>query len=85
MFTSRVFVRRATRGSSAGWWLALLNGIALIGLGLLIVLLPSLLVVFVSSLLIAAGALSLVAALRIRRRLGSRQYHVLAREWWMDA
>jgi uncharacterized membrane protein HdeD (DUF308 family) len=83
MFKSVSFFDSYTREISSTWWLFLLEGLWLIGLGVLIAIMPSLLVALVSAVFIVLGVMTLVTAVRVRGL--RRQYEILKREWWIEA
>jgi uncharacterized membrane protein HdeD (DUF308 family) len=83
MFKSVSFFDSVTRQISSTWWLFLLEGLWLIGLGVLVALMPSLLVALVSAVFVVLGVMKLVTALRVRGL--RRQYEILKREWWIEA
>jgi uncharacterized membrane protein HdeD (DUF308 family) len=83
MFKSVTFFDSYTREISSTWWLFLLEGLLLIGLGILVALMPTLLVGLVAAVFIVLGAMMLVTAFRVRRL--RRRYEILKREWWIEA
>jgi uncharacterized membrane protein HdeD (DUF308 family) len=83
MFKSVSFFDSYTRQISSTWWLFLLEGLWLIGLGVLVALMPSLLVALVSAVFVVLGVMTLVTAFRVRGL--RRQYEILKREWWIEA
>ncbi len=83
MFKSVSFFDSYTREISSTWWLFLLEGLWLIGLGVLIAVMPSLLVALVSAVFVVLGIMTLVTAVRVRGL--RRQYEILKREWWIEA
>ncbi len=83
MFKSVSFFDSYTREISSTWWLFLLEGLWLIGLGVLIAVMPSLLVALVSAVFVVLGIMTLVTAVRVRGL--RRQYELLKREWWIEA
>jgi uncharacterized membrane protein HdeD (DUF308 family) len=83
MFRSVTFFDSYTREISSTWWLCLLEGLLLIGLGILVALMPTLLVALVAAVFIVLGAMMLVTAFRVRRL--RRRYEILKREWWIEA
>jgi uncharacterized membrane protein HdeD (DUF308 family) len=83
MFKSVTFFDSYTREISSTWWLFLLEGLLLIGLGILVALMPTLLVALVAAVFIVLGAMMLVTAFRVRRL--RRRYEILKREWWIEA
>ena len=83
MFKSVGFFDSYTREISSTWWLFLLEGLWLMGLGVLIAVMPSLLVALVSAVFVVLGIMTLVTAVRVRGL--RRQYELLKREWWIEA
>jgi uncharacterized membrane protein HdeD (DUF308 family) len=83
MFKSVGFFDSYTREISSTWWLFLLEGLWLMGLGVLIAVMPSLLVALVSAVFVVLGIMTLATALRVRGL--RRQYEALKREWWIEA
>ena len=83
MFKGVTFFDSYTREISSTWWLFLLEGLCLIGFGILVALMPTILVALVSAVLIVLGAMMLVTAFRVRRL--RRRYEILKREWWSEA
>jgi uncharacterized membrane protein HdeD (DUF308 family) len=83
MFKSVGFFDSYTREISSTWWLFLLEGLWLMGLGVLIAVMPSLLVALVSAVFVVLGIMTLATALRVRGL--RRQYELLKREWWIEA
>jgi hypothetical protein len=82
MFKGVTFFDRYTREISSTWWLFLLEGLWLIGLGVLIVIVPSLLVALVASVFVVLGAMMLMTAWRLRSLRG--RYEMLKQEWWVE-
>ncbi len=66
MFKSVGFFDSYTREISSTWWLFLLEGLWLMGLGVLIAVMPSLLVALVSAVFVVLGIMTLATALRVR-------------------
>ena len=83
MFRGVTFFDSYTREISSTWWLFLLEGLCLIGFGILVALMPTILVALVSAVFIVLGAMMLVTAFRVRRL--RRRYEILKREWWIEA
>jgi uncharacterized membrane protein HdeD (DUF308 family) len=83
MFKGIAFFEGYTREISSTWWLFLLEGLWLIGLGVLIAVVPSLLVALVSAGLVVLGAIAILTAFRVRGL--RRQYEILKRQWWAEA
>jgi uncharacterized membrane protein HdeD (DUF308 family) len=82
MFKGVTFFDRYTREISSTWWLFLLEGLWLIGLGVLIVMMPSLLVALVASVFVVLGVMMLVTAWRLRSLRG--RYEILKQQWWVE-
>lgn len=75
-------MKRHSPGS--GWWLLLLQGLLLIGLGALVMYQPAVLVHLAAAILIVAGICCIVLAWRVRRS-GSTIYRYRSEWWWADA
>jgi uncharacterized membrane protein HdeD (DUF308 family) len=80
MFREILFYDSYTNEVSSTWWLYLLEGIALILLGILIILMPEILVGLFSGFLLFIGIICLAVAFRIRRL--RKQYETWKKEWW---
>ena len=65
------------------WWLLLIQGLVLIGLGVLVLVEPSLLVGLAAAVFIGAGLMAVLFAVRLRR--AGRRIAVVRREWWAAA
>lgn len=83
MFKGITFFDSYTREVSSTWWLFLLQGLWLIGLGVLLIVMPSALVALVSAVFIVMGVMAIATAFRVRRL--RHRYEILKREWWIDA
>jgi uncharacterized membrane protein HdeD (DUF308 family) len=83
MFKGVTFFDSYTREIRSTWWLFLLEGLWLIGLGVLVALMPSLLVALVSAVFIVLGLMTLATAFRVRGL--RRHYELLKRDWWIEA
>lgn len=75
-------IKRHSPGS--GWWLLLLQGLLLIGLGAFVVYQPAVLVHLAAAMLIVAGIFCIVLAWRVRR-ISNMTYRYWSEWWWADA
>jgi uncharacterized membrane protein HdeD (DUF308 family) len=83
VFKGVTFFDSYTREISSTWSLFLLEGLWLIGLGVVVALMPSLLVALVSAVFIVLGVMTVATAFRVRGL--RRHYDLLKRDWWIEA